>query len=85
MDDVVAMDHVEGAKANAVSAALVGLGATRGLPMSLTHVATGAIAGTAGARPSRLNWRTLRDFAIAWTVTPLVAGIIAAGTFLVLR
>lgn len=83
--DVVAMDHVEGAKANLVSAVLVGLGATRGLPISLTHVSTGAIAGAAGTHPSRLNRRTLRDFAIAWTVTPLVAGTIAASTFWLLR
>jgi len=84
-NDVVAMDHLEGAKANFVSAALVGLGATQGLPISLTHVSTGAIAGSAGAHPSRLNLRTLRDFAIAWTVTPLIAGAVAAATFLLIR
>lgn len=84
-DDVVAMGHIDGAKANLASAALVGLGATRGWPMSLTHVSTGAIAGTAGAQPSRLNRRTLRNFALAWTVTPLVAGAVAASAFLLVR
>ncbi|MGH9260934.1 MAG: inorganic phosphate transporter, partial [Acidimicrobiales bacterium] len=84
-DDVVAMDHLDGAKANLASAALVGLGATRGWPMSLTHVSTGAIAGTAGARLSRRNRRTLQDFALAWTVTPIVAGAVAAATFLLVR
>jgi PiT family inorganic phosphate transporter len=83
--DVVAMDHLDGAKANLASAALVGLGAARGWPMSLTHVSTGAIAGTAGARLSRLNRHTLRDFALAWTVTPVVAGAVAASAFLVVR
>jgi len=84
-DDVVAMDPVDGAKANLVSAALVGIGATHGLPISLTHVSTAAIAGAAGARPSRLNFRTLRDFALAWTVTPLVAGVVGAAAFLIIR
>jgi PiT family inorganic phosphate transporter len=84
-DDVVAMDHVAGAKANLASAALVGLGATRGLPMSLTHVSTGAIAGTAGTQLSRLNRHTLRDFALAWTVTPVAAGAVAAAAFLLVR
>jgi PiT family inorganic phosphate transporter len=84
-DDLVAMDHLDGAKANLASAALVGLGATRGLPISLTHVATGAIAGTAGTQPSRLNRRTLQDFALAWTVTPVVSGAVAAATFLLVQ
>jgi inorganic phosphate transporter, PiT family len=84
-DDIVTMDHLEGAKANLTSAVLVGLGATRGLPMSLTHVSTGAIAGAAGARPSRLNRGTLRDFALAWIVTPVVAGIVAAAIYLAIR
>jgi PiT family inorganic phosphate transporter len=84
-DDVAAMDHLGGAKANLASAALVGLGATRGLPMSLTHVSTGAIAGTAGTRLSRLNRRTLQDFALAWTATPVVAGAVAASAFLLVR
>lgn len=84
-DDVVGMDAAAGTKANLVSAALVGLDATKGLPMSLTHVSTGSIAGTAGAYVSRLNGRTLRDFALAWTVTPLAAGVVAAAIFQVAR
>ena len=84
-ENVVAMNHLDGAKANLASAALVGLGATRGWPMSLTHVSTGAIAGTAGTRLSRLNRCTLQDFALAWTVTPVVAGAVAASAFLLVR
>jgi PiT family inorganic phosphate transporter len=84
-EDVVHMDHVEGFKANLTTAALVGLAANRGLPLSTTQVSSGAIAGSAGAHPSRLNGRTLRDFALAWTVTPLVAALIAAAVFALLR
>ena len=79
------MDHVEGCKANLTTAALVGLAANRGLPLSTTQVSGGAIAGAAGSNPSRLNRRTLRDFAIAWTVTPLTAAVVAAGVFALLR
>ena len=66
------------------TAALVGLAANRGLPLSTTQVSRGAIAGAAGSHPSRLNGRTLRDFAIAWTVTPLSAALIAAAVFALL-
>lgn len=84
-EGVVAMDHAEGLKANLATALLVGVGANLGLPMSTTHVATGAISGIAGVCPSRLNRRTLRNLALAWTVTPLTAGLVAAIVFALLR
>lgn len=84
-DDVMKMDHVEGFKANLTTAVLVGLAANRGLPLSTTHVSTGAITGAAGTRLRRLNGRTLRDFALAWTVTPAVAAAVAAGVHLAAR
>jgi inorganic phosphate transporter, PiT family len=81
-EGVVRMSHVEGFKANLSTSLLVGVGANLGLPMSTTHVSTGAIAGSAGRDVGRLNRRTLRDFAIAWTLTPFVAGLVAAGVYL---
>ncbi len=42
------------------------------------RVSTAAIAGTAGTRLGGLHARTLRDFALAWTITPVVAGLGAA-------
>jgi inorganic phosphate transporter, PiT family len=84
-DDVVRMDAVEGCKANLTTAALVGLAANRGLPLSTTQVSAGAIAGTSGTHPSRLHGRTVRDFLIAWTVTPVTAGIVAAAVFAIAR
>ncbi len=77
-DDVVTLTHVEGAKANVVTAALVGLSAGYGVPLSTTQVSASAIAGAAGVHPSRLHRRTLRDFVLAWTVTPFVAALVAA-------
>lgn len=79
-DEIVEIAPAEGLGANAVTAVLVGFGAQHGLPMSTTHVSTGAIAGLSGGRPYRLNQRALREFALAWTATPLVAGLLAGGT-----
>jgi PiT family inorganic phosphate transporter len=84
-EGVVKMSHVEGFKANLTTAALVGLAANRGLPLSTTHVSTGAISGAAGADVSRLNARTLRDFVLAWTVTPFFTAAVAAAVYAVAR
>ncbi|MCA1603732.1 MAG: inorganic phosphate transporter, partial [Acidobacteria bacterium] len=81
-EKVVKMDHREGLLANLTTAMLVGVGANLGLPMSTTHVSTGAIAGIAGSDTGRLNRRTVRDLVLAWTVTPFVAGIISVATYL---
>ena len=80
---IVRMDHREGLLANLATALLVGIGANLGLPMSTTHVSTGAIAGIAGRKMERLYWGTMRHLALAWTVTPLVAGLIAGLSFLI--
>ncbi|MGI8837943.1 MAG: inorganic phosphate transporter [Pyrinomonadaceae bacterium] len=81
-EKIVRMDHREGLLANLTTALLVGVGANFGLPMSTTHVSTGAIAGIAGGNTARLNRRTVRDLALAWTVTPLVAALMAGITYL---
>lgn len=83
-ENVVSMNHVEGFQANLTTAVLVATGANLGLPMSTTHVATGAIAGVVGLDAVRLNKRTLRDFVLAWTVTPIVAGGVAAAVYALL-
>lgn len=82
---VVSMSHGQGFTASLTTALLVGVGANLGLPMSTTHVATGAISGTAGTDVGRLNRRTLRDFVLAWTVTPFVAGLVALAVYAVAR
>ncbi|MFI0942720.1 inorganic phosphate transporter [Streptomyces sp. NPDC021020] len=84
-NDVIKMEHVEGFTANLTTAALVGLGAFQGLPMSTTHVSIGAISGTAGTDLSRIKKKTVRDFAIAWVVTPPFAAAVAALAYLALR
>lgn len=83
--DVVTMSHAEGFVANLTTAVMVSLGAFRGAPMSTTHVSIGAITGLAGADLSRLKKRTVRDFALAWLITPPFAAAVAALAYLVLR
>lgn len=80
-EKVTRMDHREGFLANLVTSGLVMAGATLGLPMSTTHVASGGIVG-AGAQRASLNRKTLRDMALAWVVTlPASAalGVLAYG------
>jgi inorganic phosphate transporter, PiT family len=75
---VTEMSDREGFIANLVTSALVGPGAALGLPMSTTHVASGAIMGVAAGHGRDVHWNTLRDMLLAWVVTVPVAA--AAGT-----
>jgi PiT family inorganic phosphate transporter len=68
----------QGLVGNLATSALV-VGASRfGLPVSTTHVSTGAIFGIGGGE-GRLDRRTVGEILAAWIVTlPLAAGIAAA-------
>ena len=84
-EKVVRMSHSEGFTANATTAGLVGAGALLALPMSTTQVSTGAIVGTAGGQLNRISGKTVRDFVIAWTATPIFAACVAAVVFAIAR
>jgi PiT family inorganic phosphate transporter len=70
---VTCLDHRGGFIANLVTAAIVSVGAVGGLPMSTTHVSSGAIVA-AGAERRAINWKTVREMALAWVVTLPAAG-----------
>ncbi len=59
----------------------------RGWPVSSSHATLGAIAGfgwmAAGA--AAVNWQTLGSVALAWVLTPLMSGAIAALLYSALR
>ena len=83
-DDIVKINHSEGALANLATSTLLYLGANLGWPMSTTYVASGAITGVVRTHGSRLNGRTLRDFVLAWIVSPVVAALFGAGCYLLI-
>jgi len=80
---VIRMEHREGFVANLITAALVGPGAALGLPMSTTHVASGALLGLSS--PERKpNLSLVRDMVLAWVVTLPGAAVLAIGVFFLL-
>ncbi len=66
----------DGFAGNLVTSALVGLASFLTLPVSTTHVSSGAILGI-GLHRKDVRWRVLRDIVLAWVVTLPLAGIIA--------
>ncbi len=81
---VTSMDHRQGFAANLVTACLVGIGAPLGLPMSTTHVASGAVLGIAIEQNMPLPRRLLAEMIIAWVVTIPVAGLLSVLVLIVL-
>lgn len=68
----------ESLAASAASAVLVSLASFRGLPLSTTHVTTGALVGAGLARDRRaVRWAVVRDIVLAWLVT-LPASVLLA-------
>jgi PiT family inorganic phosphate transporter len=76
---VTPMSPTEGFSANLVTSLLVGAASFAALPVSTTHVSSGAIVGIGIHRGGRsIRWKTVRDMLLAWIVT-LPAAAIAAG------
>lgn len=85
-EGITRMDHRKAFVANLITAALVGPGAALGLPMSTTHVASGAIVGIGiGSDRAEVNWRTLREIALAWILTIPAAALFGIAIFQLLR
>ncbi|MCI0356585.1 MAG: inorganic phosphate transporter, partial [Acidobacteria bacterium] len=79
---VTPMDHHEGFFANLVTSLLVGTGAVLGLPMSTTHVATGAIIGIGVANGgASVNRNTVRDMLLAWVMTLPAAALLGIAAY----
>jgi len=76
---VVRMDQDTGLAASLVSAALVLAASCYALPVSTTHVATGAIVGAGiGQGAWTVRWGRVGGLASAWIVTLPAAGALAA-------
>jgi PiT family inorganic phosphate transporter len=83
-EGITPMDDREGFTANLVTAALVTTGAVHGLPMSTTHVSTGAIFG-AGAMRGSLDLRALRGIVLAWVITLPAAALLGCVAYALTR
>lgn len=84
-EKVTPMDHREGFIANLVTAGLVGPGAALGLPMSTTHVSSGAIIGVGVLNKAELNWKTVQSMVLAWILTIPLAALLGVVAFMILR
>ncbi len=71
------LNYAEGATAEVMAAATIGLSTLAGLPVSTTHVLSSGVAGAMAASggTKNLNYGTLKQIAIAWVLT-LPAAII---------
>jgi inorganic phosphate transporter, PiT family len=84
-EKITSIDPLEGLVASGVAAALVLLASVFALPVSTTHVASGAIvgvglrAGTVGVR-----WNIVSGMAAAWLITLPVSGLVSAATWRVM-
>jgi inorganic phosphate transporter, PiT family len=84
-ENVTPLDHQEGFIANLVTAGLVGPGAALGLPMSTTHVSSGAIIGVGVPKKAELNWKTVQSMVLAWVLTIPLAAVLGVSAFMILR
>lgn len=76
---VTTMTPSEGFAANLVTSALVILASRFALPVSTTHVSSGAIIGLGLKRGTRgIHWKTVRDMLGAWAITLPVSALLAA-------
>ncbi len=78
-EKVSRISPTDGFAANLVTATLVGLASRFALPVSTTHVSTGAIVGAGVSRGRRnVRWSMVGELALAWIVTLPVSAIFAA-------
>jgi PiT family inorganic phosphate transporter len=81
---VTNMTPGEGFAANVVTTVLVGAASVVALPVSTTHVSSGAIIGIGLHHGSAIQWRTVREMALAWLVTLPIAALMGGLAFLLL-
>ena len=83
---VTALPLPEALTASATTATLVSLASWNGLPVSTTHVSTGAIIG-AGLRnnPRTVRWAKVGEIVLSWLVTLPVAALLSAAVKALLR
>ena len=72
------LTYAQGASAELVAMATIGLADSFGLPVSTTHVLSSGVAGTMAANRSGLQMSTIRNLVMAWVLT-LPCSMLLAG------
>jgi len=75
------LNYGQGAAAELVAMATIGLADRYGLPVSTTHVLSSGVAGTMAANRSGLQADTLRNIVLAWVLTLPVCVLLGASIF----
>ena len=75
------LTYAQGASAELMAAATIGLADFGGLPVSTTHVLSSGIAGTMAANRSGLQTQTLVNIVLAWVLTLPVCVFLGATLF----
>jgi phosphate/sulfate permease len=76
------LTYAQGASAELVAMATIGLADIGGVPVSTTHVLSSGIAGTMWANESGIQMATIRNIGLAWLLTLPAAMLLAAGLYL---
>jgi PiT family inorganic phosphate transporter len=79
------LTYAQGASAEIIAMATIGLADAYGLPVSTTHVLSSGVAGTMAANGSGLQWSTIKNMALAWVLTLPAAMVIAGSLYVILR
>ncbi len=76
------LTYAQGACAELVAMATIGLADIAGLPVSTTHVLSSGVAGTMWANNAGIQMNTVRRIGLAWVLTLPGAMVLAAGLYL---
>jgi phosphate/sulfate permease len=76
------LTYAQGACAEIVAMATIGLADVGGLPVSTTHVLSSGVAGTMWANNSGIRLATIRNIGVAWILTLPASMLLAAGLYL---
>lgn len=80
----VHLTPAQGAAAEVVSAAVIGVAGFTGLPVSTTHIVTSGIGGTMVSSGAGLQYATISRILMAWVFTLPVTILISAGMYYLL-
>lgn len=82
--NLTAMHPSSGFSAELAAASVVMAASLLGLPVSSTHILIGAVLGV-GLVNRSTNWGLMKTIGLAWVITLPAAGLLSAGTFLLLN